>query len=385
MIIYNKITNKINPNAILGEVALFETEQHFLNAKQQWITDNTIINELSAFDNDGAFIEIVPENSILEQNLLTLDFTYSTDAVAGQVVDDAPEGYKINEDGTEYIEIATPQNTKYIQTILPDINNYQYRFATEDDKKEYAVDYLEFKKKNEKRTDIVLTFKSIPTIENTERKDIDAYLLGQIQEELEIMPYMYFETTGDLLNEFIAKEQAIIDNNNKTQIQDLYKKTVAKVIATQNAVLSNLTGIINGITLNKLSVDRLIELCTLIDKSDEKTNELFSLNCAVYFNVDKKDIGGKYLTIVSTIKKNVHNNSANIIAKALILASNQVLTGLQTLFDSITPELLDGDNVKDGKISIEINDNNIKVFNGATNEEITQDTAEIQRLINLTI
>ena len=45
---------------------------------------------------------------------------------------------------------------KYIQTILPDINNYQYRFATEDDKKEYAVDSLEFKKKNELNCQFIL-------------------------------------------------------------------------------------------------------------------------------------------------------------------------------------------------------------------------------------
>lgn len=250
---------------------------------------------------------------------------------------------------------------------------------------QYTKDYLAFKKKKEKRTDIVLNFKKNPSIENTIRVNIDNYLLGQIQEEVAGIEYMYVETTGDLLNEFIANEQAVADSDKNIQIKDLYNKTVAKATATQNAVLSDLTGIINGITLNKLSVDRLIELCTLIDKSDEETNQLFSLNCAVYFNVDKKDIGGKYLTIVSTIKKNVHNNSANIIAKALILASNKDLTGLQTLLDSITPELLDGDNVKDGKISIVIDDKKIKVFNGATNEEITKDTAEIQRLINLNI
>ena len=38
-------TNKINPNLITGEVALFDTEQDFINAKQQWINDNTIINK----------------------------------------------------------------------------------------------------------------------------------------------------------------------------------------------------------------------------------------------------------------------------------------------------------------------------------------------------
>ena len=135
--VINKNTNEINPNAITGEVALFETEQDFINAKQQWIIDNTIINEF--------------------------------------------------------------------ETIAPNESDYEYIVATDIQKETYKQELLAYRLANDNRTSIVVNHKYNVNIEHTHRKDnIAVYLEGQINEELGIQPYMYVETTGDLLNEFLS-------------------------------------------------------------------------------------------------------------------------------------------------------------------------------------
>ncbi len=193
-------TNKINPNLIKSEVALFETEQDFLIPKQKWINDNTVIKNLSAFDKNGDFIEIAPENSILQQNLSTLPLTYTD-----EILDEAPDGFKINEDETQYIELPNSTNTKYIQTILPNENDYQYRVATEIEKNQHFDDYLKYKIDNATETTIVVTHKDFQNIDNTSRQPMIDYIIAQHNQELFNNPMYYIEATGDLLDKLLAK------------------------------------------------------------------------------------------------------------------------------------------------------------------------------------
>jgi hypothetical protein len=209
-------TNKINPNLIKSEVALFETEQDFLIPKQKWINDNTVIKNLSAFDEDGAFIEIAPENSILEQNLSILPLTYTD-----KILDEAPEGFKINEDETQYIELPNSTNTEYIQTILPNENDYQYRVATEIEKNQHFDDYLKYKIDNATETTIVVTHKDFQNIDNTSRQPMIDYIIAQHNQELFNKPMYYIEATGDLLNKCLAKELIEKENAEIERIKQL--------------------------------------------------------------------------------------------------------------------------------------------------------------------
>lgn len=169
--VINKNTNEINPNAITGEVALFETEQDFINAKQQWIIDNTIINEF--------------------------------------------------------------------ETIAPNESDYEYIVATDIQKETYKQELLAYRLANDNRTSIVVNHKYNVNIEHTHRKDnIAVYLEGQINEELGIQPYMYVETTGDLLNEFLANEQVLADIQEKTKLEadkKTFENTVIEDINKQLA------------------------------------------------------------------------------------------------------------------------------------------------------
>ncbi len=204
--VINKNTNQINPNLITNEVALFETEQDFINAMQQWIIDNTIINELSAFDENGAFIEIAPNNSVLQQNLATLPLEYETIDDA-ENIKPAPNGYKINDDETFYIELPNSTNTKYIQTIMPNLSDYQYRFANDIEIKQHLDDYLNYKINNATETTIVTTYKYNPNIENTSRQPMINYIIGEHEKEFNNFDHMYIEATGDLLNEFLTTKE----------------------------------------------------------------------------------------------------------------------------------------------------------------------------------
>jgi len=209
-------TNKINPNLITGEVALFDTEQDFLIPKQKWINDNTVINNLSAFDKNGDFIEIAPENSILQQNLSTLPLTYTD-----EILDEAPDGFKINEDETQYIELPNSTNTKYIQTILPNENDYQYRVATEIEKNQHFDDYLKYKIDNATETTIVVTHKDFQNIDNTSRQPMIDYIIAQHNQELFNNPMYYIEATGDLLDKLLAKELIEKENAEIERIKQL--------------------------------------------------------------------------------------------------------------------------------------------------------------------
>jgi hypothetical protein len=139
--VINKNTNEINPNAITNEVALFETEQDFINAKQKWINDNTVIND------------------------------------------------------------------------------YKYIVATNIQKEAYKQELLAYRLANDNRTSIVINHKYNVNIEHTHRMNIAVYLEGQINEELGIMEFMYVETTGDLLNEFLANELILQQQKEADELQ----------------------------------------------------------------------------------------------------------------------------------------------------------------------
>jgi hypothetical protein len=139
--VMNKNTNTINPNAITNEVALFETEQDFINAKQKWINDNTVIND------------------------------------------------------------------------------YKYIVATNIQKEAYKQELLAYRLANDNRTSIVINHKYNVNIEHTRMDSIAVYLEGQINEELGIMEFMYVETAGDLLNEFLANELILQQQKEADELQ----------------------------------------------------------------------------------------------------------------------------------------------------------------------
>lgn len=235
--IIEKNTNQINPNLITGEVALFENEEQFLIARHQWIINNISLNELDAFDENGAFIDIAPENSILQQNLATLDLEYET--IEGiETIKPAPDGYEINEQQDGYIELPNSTNTKYIQTVLPNEDDYQYKIATEIEKKQHFDDYLKYKIDNATETTIVVTHKDFQNIDNTSRQPMRDYIIAQHNKELFGEPMNYIEATGDLLNkllekELIEKENAEIERIKQLKI-DAIKQITNKIKNTIN-------------------------------------------------------------------------------------------------------------------------------------------------------
>lgn len=378
--ITNTQTNKINPNLITGEVALFETEQDFLIPKQKWINDNTVINNLSAFDENGDFIEIAPENSILQQNLSTLPLTYTD-----EILDEAPEGYEINEDETQYIELPNSTNTKYIQTILPNENDYQYRVATEIEKNQHFDDYLKYKIDNATETTIVVTHKDFQNIDNTSRQPMIDYIIAQHSQEIFNNPMYYIEATGDLLNEFLAKEliekekkskeifeneknefyQQITKDMDSQRIQYNFYNSQKPITESQPKQIVPYYGLPILETYNQLQVK--------ISSNDDPIS-IETIDLRAVFEVPFSLL--KYVDETISKNNNNKNNTKFALQSALLYNCNteEEFTNIKDYYKQISVQ--DGDDVKDGfqTVPIDIAEYNIKIYDLTMGLEVLQNT-----------
>ena len=296
-------TNKINPNAILSETALFEIKQDFIDANALWLKSNKTA--------------------------------------------------------------------------------YQYRPATKDELLKYQTDFLDYVDKNKITSTIVVNHKN--NVNDVQRVDVKYYIVGQITEQIGIMEYMYPKATGTVLSNFIANEQAnkIIQTQNDKN--DIFNKGCATIYGVQDIVLSTTNMVVNGTTIATPSVARLLQICTDKSATNKKTVELFTINARVYFVVFVEDIQETYMPIIAQNKDNVHSQTFRLIAKLTEMKLDAKIIGQQILdfIATVTPAMLDPDNVKDGTLTIIIDDKKIKVYQSSNDVEITNNPTLIKNLINL--
>lgn len=415
--IIDKITNKINPNLITSEVALFETEQDFMVAYQQWFQENIIINKLDAFDQDGVFINIAPENSILQKNLATLPLEYETitkdleyetiegietikHAPEGYILNEelgvyesinitikpAPEGYEINEQQDGYIELPNSTNTKYIQTILPNENDYQYRVATEIEKNQHFDDYLKYKIDNATETTIVVTHKDFQNIDNTSRQPMIDYIIAQHNQELFGGVHDYIKATGDLLNKFLTTKELIenekkskeILENKKTElyqqitkdmdsqrIQYNFYNSQKPITESQPQQIVAYYGLPILETYNQLQVK--------ISSNDDPV-KIETIDLKAVFEVPFGLL--KYVDEVISKNNNNKNNTKFALQSALLYNCNteEEFTNIKDYYKQISVQ--DGDDVKDGfqTVPIDIAEYNIKIYDLTMGLEVLQNT-----------